>query len=283
MPNYKILSCDLDGTLLGPESTFSAENNAAIHTLSERGVTFIINTGRTYAEIPQALKNHPAIPYVICSNGAAIYDQKSGKITRFGMTSKLSSEVLDILLNYDVSLSFRQQGICYVDAQTHNDSDYAAHRISAEWRRFFYQNATPRGDFFNFCRNEDEVEMICAFFANEQERSRAAKHLGHLVGVQLASSAPENLEIFSAKAGKGSALLHLAASLGIAAEDTIAVGDTSNDKDMILKAGLGLAMGNAYPELKAQADATICRNTEHAADYILKHYFSNETSNFKAF
>jgi len=44
---------------------------------------------------------------------------------------------------------------------------------------------------------------------------------------------------------------------------------------MILKAGLGLAMGNAFPELKRLATATICRNTEHAVDYILKHYFSN--------
>ena len=99
MPNYKILSCDLDGTLLGPGATLSAENNAAITALTERGVTFVINTGRTYTEIPDMLRSHPAIPFVVCSNGAVIYNQKSNTSTSFCMTNELSGRVLDILFD----------------------------------------------------------------------------------------------------------------------------------------------------------------------------------------
>ena len=275
MPSYKILSCDLDGTLFSGGATVSAENDRAMRTLAARGVVFVINTGRTYTEVPDELKNHPAVPYIICSNGATIYDRENATRTAFCMAKETSNKVLDILFDYDVSLSFRQEGVCYVDAAAHNDAHYIAHRADAEWRYFFYLNSVPRHDFSSFCRAADEVEMTCAFFADDRERDRAAERLSRLDGVQLASTSPANLEIFSSRAGKGTALLYLADSLGIAAEETVAVGDTTNDSDMILKAGLGLAMGNAFAELKAQADATICTNTEHAVDHILKHYFSN--------
>jgi len=275
MPSYKILSCDLDGTLFSGGATVSAENDRAMRALAARGVVFVINTGRTYTEVPEELKNHPAVPYIICSNGATIYDKKNATRTAFCMTKEISNKALDILLDYDVSLSLRQGGVCYVDAAAHNDAHYIAHRANAAWRYFFYLNSVPRHDFSSFCREADGVEMTCAFFADDRERDSAAERLSRLDGVQLASTSPANLEIFSSRAGKGTALLHLADSLGIAAEETVAVGDTTNDSDMILKAGLGLAMGNAFPELKRLATATICRNTEHAVDYILKHYFSN--------
>ena len=73
-------------------------------------------------------------------------------------------------------------------------------------------------------------------------------------------------------AGKGNALYALAEHLNIPYEQTIAVGDSTNDSQMVEMAGLGLAMDNAFDELKAIADETICNNEHHAIDYILKNY-----------
>ena len=42
--------------------------------------------------------------------------------------------------------------------------------------------------------------------------------------------------------------------LGIPIAETIAVGDQTNDLEMIRAAGLGVAMGNATEEVKAAAD-----------------------------
>ena len=280
MPPYKIFSCDLDGTLLGPGSSLSQENDDAIRDLTRQGVTFVINTGRAYTEIPDTLKDHPAIPYVICSNGAVIYGKKSDTRTAFCMNRSLFLCVLDILLDYDVSLNFRTGDFCYVDRERHNDADYAAHGADADWRRFFYQSSVPKSHFLDFCRTSHEAEMICAFFADGRERTEASHRLAKLAGIKTASTAPSNIEIFSDKAGKGTALLHLAAQLGVDPADTVAVGDTTNDTDMIVKAGLGLAMENAYPELKALADAVVCRNTEHVVPYVAKHYFFGQNVAF---
>jgi Cof subfamily protein (haloacid dehalogenase superfamily) len=53
---------------------------------------------------------------------------------------------------------------------------------------------------------------------------------------------------------KGAALEKVAAYHGIAREDTIALGDSDNDRTMLEWAGVGIAMGNAHESLKQAAD-----------------------------
>ena len=43
--------------------------------------------------------------------------------------------------------------------------------------------------------------------------------------------------------------------VGMSLEQTMAVGDSSNDMDMLAVAGLAVAMGNSTPEVLAMADA----------------------------
>ena len=82
-----------------------------------------------------------------------------------------------------------------------------------------------------------------------------------------------NLEIMNIDAGKGNALYALCDLVGVAYEDTISIGDSDNDSSVTKAAGLGLAMENACDALKAIADEIICTNEEHAAVYVLNHYF----------
>jgi len=53
---------------------------------------------------------------------------------------------------------------------------------------------------------------------------------------------------------KGSAVERIAEYHGISLDDTIAFGDSDNDRKMIERAGIGIAMGNASADLKTIAD-----------------------------
>ena len=77
------------------------------------------------------------------------------------------------------------------------------------------------------------------------------------------TSVSNNIEINSAKAGKGKAILALAEHLGIDPRDTVAFGDGTNDREMLELAGLGVAMENADPLVKAVADQ-ICESNNAA-------------------
>lgn len=84
----------------------------------------------------------------------------------------------------------------------------------------------------------------------------------------------EIMEVFDARASKWSAIEWLCGHLGIDPARTAAIGDEMNDVAMIRGAGLGVAMGNAVPEVVASSDRQTRANTEagvaHAIERILR-------------
>ena len=94
------------------------------------------------------------------------------------------------------------------------------------------------------------------------------KDLSQIVLEMLASLNSMNrrkdrlIEITAAGVSKGSALLALAERLGLPASALMACGDGGNDTAMVAAAGLGVAMANAFPEVKAAARYVTATNNE---------------------
>ena len=274
MMKYQMIASDLDGTLLQPDQTLSKENRQAIDTLRQKGVQFVPASGRAYRELPQELLDDPLFRYYIVSNGAAIYDKATGAMEEFAMSPALSREVLDLLYSYDVFLSIHAGERSYCEITTHNESHYRGFHMNDYWVMFALTMYTPIPQMKPFAYSRPSIQSIVPFFRNMEDKEACRAILEKDPRLSVAQTDHHNLEIFSSSAGKGSALLHLASRLNIPQEATIAVGDNINDSSMILAAGLGLAVDNAAPQLKAQADAVICDFREHSARYILEHYFA---------
>ena len=64
----------------------------------------------------------------------------------------------------------------------------------------------------------------------------------------------------------------MAEAEGIDMSHTIAFGDGGNDMSIILKAGTGIAMGNAIPELKAAATYVTTSVDDDGILLALRHY-----------
>ncbi|MCX9085469.1 MAG: phosphoglycolate phosphatase [Candidatus Methanoperedens sp.] len=71
------------------------------------------------------------------------------------------------------------------------------------------------------------------------------------------------IHIKSKKINKGTGLKRIAQMMGIDARDFVAIGDSPNDIEMIKAAGLGVAVGNAHPDLKEAAG--LVTKGEHGA------------------
>ena len=269
---YKLIASDLDGTLLQDDKSLSKENDQAMFEIAKKGVHFVPCSGRSVFEIPTYVREHPAVRYVIGGDGSMIYDRETGEQTIFGMPKEVVQTVLDIYAEYDVSLSVRYKGKCYVRADEHDVDIYRSYRYDDAYIDFLYAFSHQVEDFNAFCRRLDEIEMICAFFKTDEEWKSCQARMDALDTVQTAVCNDNSFEVFSIDAGKGKAMLRLAETLGIDQSETIAVGDTINDRTSVQAAGLGLAMGNGYEEIKAIADAVVCRNDEHVARYLLEHY-----------
>ena len=271
MPKYKIIATDLDGTLFNSRADLSEENIAAIRALIEKGVQVVPSSGRTLHEMPPVIRDNPLFRYIIHSDGASIYDRMEDTFHGVYMDNALTNEVLDMLHEYEVHFTVRVFGKSYRDTRD-TDAVLNHFRYTLPYQRFLRYFIEPRYDFDTFIRHLEAVEMICINFHSTEEQAAFARRVNEHPLLACTSSDVANIEVYHKEAGKGNGLWRLADLLGVDRTETIAVGDSHNDLSNIQAAGLGLAMGNAWEEVKAAADAVICHNDEHAMQYILEHY-----------
>lgn len=266
-----LVASDLDGTLLLKEELLSAENAAAIEEMGKRGICFVPCSGRSIGEMPKCLMDNPHIRYYIGADGSVIWDKQTDTFTELLIPKDEAAWVFDLLSNYDVSYTVRSGGQSYCDPKETTDEDFAAHNVSQTWIDYIRFYSKPVDNFDEFVRSLEGVGMINPFFSSLDELEDCRRKISERDNLKVATTDPANLEIFHVSAGKGCGLLHLAKMLGIPKENTVAVGDSVNDLDMLRMAGLSLAMENASDAVKREAMRTICNYKEHSAKYILEN------------
>ena len=94
----------------------------------------------------------------------------------------------------------------------------------------------------------------------QQDIYDAVTGTGHIRHTRGQASA--NLEFSSKTLEKLNATSAILERLGVSYAETMAIGDSSSDLEIIKACGIGVAMGNAPDEIKAVADAVTAANTE---------------------
>lgn len=273
MKNYKIVASDLDGTLLNSKSEVSIENLEAINKLIEKGVWFVPSTGRTLSEIPKEILNIQSIRYILHSNGAVVFDRKTGNKILNCIPNKTVRKLLDIFNSYDTHILYRTNGESFVDSAFQDDAAYEYYNVCQSHIDAIREFAVFSDEFKKVSYEADNVEVFSVFFHNYDDKINCMQILDQNKEIKYVEAVESNLEIMSADAGKGTALYHLADMLNIPYDETISMGDSDNDSSIITAAGLGLAMANSCEPLKLIADEIICSNDEHGVEYVLNHYF----------
>ena len=270
MGKYRLISVDLDGTLLNSEKHVSAENREAIRAFTENGGYLVPNTGRSYLEMPKEIRDLPGVRFFICSDGSDIYDKETDTRISLGMDRTETAAVYRAIAEYDTFIMLHYGDNTYVDLDRTDDDTMTHYGMDV----FFHAqaHACPHvADFDNFCKTREDTGMICIFFADLEKRKACREKLTGM-GYCVVSTASHNLEVFSQKAGKGNAITALADHLGMPKEALIAVGDGENDVTMFEAVGLALATANGRDFVKDAADAVICTNDEHIIPYIMEKY-----------
>lgn len=85
-------------------------------------------------------------------------------------------------------------------------------------------------------------------------RKEVLAYLQQVPGIVLVDGGFANLEFTAQGVSKATGLRFLTDFLGLSMEQVMAIGDSENDAEMLRAVGLGVAMGNASPSVKALAD-----------------------------
>lgn len=261
--NYKLLAFDLDGTFLDSKKRIPAENIAALRAAAENGVHIVPATGRIYAGLPRELRELPFIRYFICINGAYVYDAAQDScIYSADIAPEAAIEFYEYADGLDCLYDCYQDGFGFMTRQMYDAADEyvkdpgilrlikTMRRTVPELKAYLREKNCP-------------VQKLQLHFRDTASRDLELAKLPSLFPELLFStSVQSNIEVNAADAGKGRGLAELCAHLGLAPADCAAIGDGTNDIDMLRAAGLGIAMGNAAQAVKAAAERVTGTNDE---------------------
>ena len=257
---------DLDGTLLSPSGRVTARSKAAIHRALGAGLLVCFATGRNWTESQEVLDDLEHYPTAVFVGGAMVIDtHQRVTLHRTMMDPALAAEACGILEDAGQAAMALQDigegGVEYLVSQrapmnvateTWMEITNAKLRRMPSLRDYPHERTIRLG----ICSEPDEVlrvkELLETRFA---ERILCQNLMVPAFGVEV-------LEIFDPAVNKWEGILHLARHHNIDPSQIVAIGDDINDLPMIRNAGLGVAMGNARPEVQAVAAKVIGSNRE---------------------
>ncbi len=255
---YRLLAIDIDGTLMNSHNELTPATRAALARAAEAGIQVVLATGRRYSHaLPLVEPLGIDVPLVTAS-GALVKDPVDHRTlyqARFEPRVLLDAVAIVDRSGYDPVLCADTfaEGFDFYHASVETRTPELAHYLALNpdrgrlWPDLVA--SPPPGIFGGFVIGTRE--QMLALEAVLHRELPGALHTHVLRPPRYAGFFTE---IAPAGVTKWSAIRRLATGWQIDPSEICAVGDDVNDIPMIRAAGLGVAMGNALPVVKAAAD-----------------------------
>lgn len=261
---YRLCAVDMDGTLLTSDNRITDATIDAIRAVSGRGIYFCLTTGRPPVAVMPYQRALGLDTPIIVYNGGRIVDP-DGSETLFERTLDRQNALDVMLTGMEIGATMCLWAKDRLYANTVNERSEFYRQVSGA-------EMTVPGDILPLAgKNIMKIVMCGTPDEISRYQSAARERLGDTVSI--ASSGPEFLEFFDRRVSKGAALEKLCGILGIDVSETIAIGDSYNDEQLLRAAGLGIAMGNAPDEIKDICAEVTASNDEDGVRLVLEKYF----------
>ncbi|KRL00623.1 Cof-type HAD-IIB family hydrolase [Liquorilactobacillus capillatus] len=260
---YKMVTCDLDETLLTDDKKITPENIKLIQTAAAKGIYFVPNTGRNYLTVQKNLRElglfQKKNEYVISFNGGAIVENKDNRFLKVNpMSFETIAQLFKLGVEHNYCIHVYSLHELYIWNMNQNEIAYLSGRING-WVDLEEDNIEKlRGK---------ELVKILFFVPAAKERRELREFVTENINdnLNITFSSDRYIEFNDPAADKGRATLQLGEQLGIKPAEIIAIGDNSNDLPMIQKAGLGVCVSNGKDFVKEHANYITKRDNNHSA------------------
>ena len=274
--NHKLLFIDIDGTLFDHEKDGIPESaKEAILSAKSKGHKIFLSTGRPYADIDKEILDFP-LDGMIVSCGAVVYVENKPIYCKTYPQKELIN-LIQFMLDHDIGFSLdgirknylsEEAFTCLSDLMFKNNEESELSRAMMAKNNCFT---------FEEMKEEDlkEVVKISIFTKNKESCEKLFQRIPEsLVGFMYKNNHLDlyNGEISIKGITKATGLKQIANYLNIPIEDTIAIGDSLNDLDILQAAGLSICMGNGADECKKVADFTTKHISDDGLAYALEHF-----------
>lgn len=264
----RLLAIDLDGTLLDPNNSITPRSRAVLKAARDQGVEVVLVTARGFGEArPFADELGLTLP-LLCFHGAMVKDTGTGEVYSH---TPLPTDCAAAL----VEAGNRENLLVVL-----NEGDtFRASRRAAEREGFGRHRRWVLDDAFRLgpepptairVIGDDSVEAIFRLYPDAFG--------GRVTFIRDKTRTRWILSIVSAQASKVKALMDLTGRLGLHRDEVMAIGDGPADGPMLEFAGVGVAMGNALPEIRQLANWTTATNAEDGVAVAIEKFVLSAAS-----
>lgn len=273
MRRIRLVATDVDGTLLDPQGCITPRTLEAIRALAAAGVIVALATGRRWTGASLVASAMDFLGPMIHMDGAVIRSYPDGEMLGFASLDRvIAQRAAEAMVSYGIQPIVQYAD--HVNEYLHVAEEAAHPEWTAKYIPAFRQQIRFR-PVAQLCDTLANPMRIAAFAPLPVLRRVAVDLASPDCGRQLlldGNYGTAELTMFSSQASKGNALVMLARQLGIPLEETMAIGDASNDISMLRVAGLAVAMGQAPRRVRASADVVTGNNADDGLAQALEEY-----------
>lgn len=288
---YKLVTVDLDGTLLNSYGEVTENTKEKIKKTQEKGVEIMIASGRPIDSIKTIAEEINSKKYFIAGNGAIIYDIQKEKIIyeKYIPRSKII-EIAKICEENNISYNIYTEKNIITQDLKYNVLYYYKENLKKDANKI--TSIIKVDSILEYVKNEPNIKCLKITVCDENQtifksivrRLRAIENIDVMdvshMSRKVFKQGTEDIEIgyfyteiSSTQVNKWQAIKYLLPILQIKPEEVIGIGDNINDKEMIENAGLGVCMGQSTPVIKEISDEITDSNTEEGVANVLEKIF----------
>ncbi|MEO8222243.1 MAG: HAD family hydrolase [Specibacter sp.] len=256
-----LVALDVDGTLVDHDGIMTEGVRDAAQAVVDAGHHVIIATGRSLgALLPIVEAIGLRRGYGVCSNGGVTIRLDPSLIDGYEIIDRVTFDPAPALTALHERIPGAKFALEDAEGNFLSTSRFQDNSFGIEARGV---------DFHHLLEAEAVRVVVNSAEASTQEFADAIAAAG-LHGVTYAIGWSAWLDIAADGVNKASALEAVRASLGVENALTVAVGDGSNDIEMLRWANRGVAMGQAEDDVKAAADEVTASVYDDGAAAVLR-------------
>lgn len=254
----------MDGTLLDDAKGIGSVTAAAIHHGAAKDVRFVLASARPFCSAYNYAATLGLDTPLICYNGALVKSPDAVQL-RHPLSSGVARELAELCRAEGLYAKVYDDDMFYVAAATDETPKYS---------RVYHVSYRAVGDLPEFISSSDLAPLSFVIHADPARLPSLLADIEARFAGRVNCHCPNEhaIHISSPEASKLAAVRLLAERWGIRAGDVMAVGDGSNDLDVVNWAGVGVAVANAAPDLLAAADWVAPDNNSDGVGVALERY-----------
>lgn len=267
---FRLIASDLDGTMFKEQDSIPQDNLKAIDDLHKKQIPFVVCTGKTYSVSKDICQDLHA-NFGIFGNGNQIIDLTTGKeIARRTLTLEEIRTCFSTIEHQNLHVhaytenSIITTKLLYLDLRTSILSKDKMDFLIVPSVLDYIEKENPTilklviSSPSSLYKLKEELEKKANFSIMYVKKTGIYRDT-------TIDKEYEYLDISPSNVTKGKALEQLKEHLNLQTEDILSIGDNLNDISMFEASGVGVAVHNAYDEVKEVANFTTSQSAENGA------------------